>query len=361
MKKAFGKISEKFIRVLRLPPGGIQMMITGAFSLVACIVILVLSGIFYNLYSQRLVQMKTENAEQFLNQTKHGLEDYLRSNRRVSDALYYSCIKNKNLEEKSIDDDLNLIYESNKDNIVSISLYSSDGSMISAVPVAGQNEENDISSKEWFLKAKKEVENLHFSMPYVQNISQDALDGYRWVISLARAVELDRGGTTGQGVLVIDMKYSTIQQMIDKVNSEDSSEYIYLCDGNGDIIYHPKRLWMNAGLYEEETIDVASLSDGASIAQIGDREDIIVTKTVSYTGWKLVSVVPKVGYQVGQDKIRYILVFIISVTILSMLLINQQVSRSITKPMVQLDQLIRDSEHEEVTPNFDVKGPSEIV
>ena len=40
-----------------------------------------------------------ENSRQLLEQTAINLEDYLRSMRRISDAMYYSVIKDKDLEQ----------------------------------------------------------------------------------------------------------------------------------------------------------------------------------------------------------------------------------------------------------------------
>lgn len=355
-----GRVYKRILSGIESQTNGIQMIVTGAFTMVACAMIILLSIVTYQLFSQKVVDTKTESAEQFLNQTKHGLEDYLRSNRRVSDALYYSCIKNVDFASASIDDELNLIYESNKDNVVRVALYTSWGELVNAVPVAQKENREKLISREWFRNALDEVENLHFSMPYVQNISDDAADGYRWVVTLSRAVEINRGNMPVKGVLVLDLKYSTIQQMIDKVNAEGTGEYIYLCDGDGNMIYHPKRLWMNAGHYKEKTLRTALATDGTTQIEIDDTDYIIVTKTVSYTGWKLVSVVPKEGVNVSQDKMRYFLVFFIAIAISCLWLINQQMSRHITRPLVRLDASIRDVESGNLSPDIYLGGPREI-
>ena len=45
-----------------------------------------------------------ENSRQLLEQTAINLEDYLRSMRRISDAMYYSVIKDKDLEQEGMDE-----------------------------------------------------------------------------------------------------------------------------------------------------------------------------------------------------------------------------------------------------------------
>lgn len=71
--------------------------------------------------------MTTQSAEQLLNQTAINLESYLRNMRRISDAMYYSVIKDKDLATDSLDEEMNLLYEANKDNLISIACYTNDG------------------------------------------------------------------------------------------------------------------------------------------------------------------------------------------------------------------------------------------
>ena len=84
-----------------------------------------------------------ENSRQLLEQTAINLEDYLRSMRRISDAMYYSVIKDKDLEQEGMDEEMTLLYEANKDNLVSIACYTYDGGLVEATPVA--NEKRDVT------------------------------------------------------------------------------------------------------------------------------------------------------------------------------------------------------------------------
>ncbi|MFR5913878.1 MAG: hypothetical protein ACLUGJ_01290 [Blautia wexlerae] len=65
-----------------------------------------------------------------MNQTAINLEDYLRNMRRISDAMYYSVIKNKDLDSESLDEEMTLLYEANKDNLISIACYTNDGKLV---------------------------------------------------------------------------------------------------------------------------------------------------------------------------------------------------------------------------------------
>ena len=45
------------------------------------------------------------------------------------------------------------------------------------------------------------------------------------------------------------MNYSSIEQLLEKANTGINEEYVYLMDGDGEIIYHPKQKLIYAGLY----------------------------------------------------------------------------------------------------------------
>jgi two-component system sensor histidine kinase YesM len=64
---------------------------------------------------------------------------------------------------------MNLIYEANKDNLRSIAIYNNYGSLMGAEPVVLQKEDPNVIKQDWYKRAMAEMENMHFSMPHVQN------------------------------------------------------------------------------------------------------------------------------------------------------------------------------------------------
>ena len=44
--------------------------------------------------------------------------------------------------------------------------------------------------RDWFVDAKNQLENFHFSTPHVQNLFDDLTYRYYWVVSLSRTVDL---------------------------------------------------------------------------------------------------------------------------------------------------------------------------
>ena len=338
---------------------GIQMTITMSFTLIAGIGMILIGAILYSRFSVRSRDIMTENAGQFLTQTKRSVEDYLRSMRRISDTLYYFDIKNKDLEEDSLDFEFNLLYEAYKDDLVSIALYTGGGDLVNAFPVSAQKEGLDVTQQSWFTKARDTMENVHFSLPHVQNLFYEPVGKHNWVISMSRFVELNRRGIPRQGVLLVDMSFSGIRQILEKANSDNRSEYIYLCSGDGDIIYHPRMELINADLYQEQT-DTAGRADGTYSDYHSGRQQITIIKTVSYTGWKLVSVIPLENYSIGMGKTQYFVVLVLAFALLGILLVNQMVSGNVIRPLLKLDESVRDLENGNLNPDIYIGGPQEV-
>ncbi len=337
------------------------MTIAVSFSLVASISMILLGTILYRQLSQQEAINTTEREEQFLDQTRRSLEDYLHNMRRTSDALYFIGIKNKDMTVDDISDEMNLLYESDRDNLVSIALYSADGELIGASPTATKKVSADVRTQDWFIDASKSIENLHFSIPHVQDLFDEAIGQYHWVISVSRRVEINRAGYPQQGVLLVDMNFDAISQLLNKANADSMTGYIYLCDEKGDIIYHPRQKLLNAGLLEEDSVNMASRSDGSYTDSFGGEERISIVKTISYTGWKLISVIPMSSFRISLDKMQYLVVLMLSLAIIGVILVNQLVTARITRPIVKLEDAVRDMESGNLYPVIRQEGPREVA
>jgi two-component system sensor histidine kinase YesM len=339
----------------------IQVTISVSFTIVALVCMLAMGVALYQRFSVRSEKMLTDSVQLTLNQTVINLEDYLRSMRRMSDAIYYNVIKDQDISKETPISQMNLLYEAHKDYLISLALYSEDGKLICASPVGVEKPEVDVTSQSWFSNALARPENLHFSLPHVQNLFvDDPTFRYYWVISLSRNVELNKRGVPGQGVLLVDMNYAVIEEMMKGVNDNTSESYVYLCDSNGTLIYHPMLMQISAGLYNENNAQAASYDDGSRKEVFMGKTRIVTVDTMSYTGWKLVSVIPTSNSYLAMKDIRYFVVMVISTALLAMLILNRFVARRVTRPITRLNESIRDIEMGKVNPTVYIGGPSEI-
>ncbi len=339
----------------------IQVTIAVSFTIVALVCMLAMGVALYQRFAVRSEKMLRDSTELTLDQSVITLEDYLRSMRRMSDAIYYNVVKDQDISKETPITQMNLLYEAHKDYLISLALFSEDGTLIAASPVGVEKDRVDVTSQSWFQSALSKPENLHFSLPHVQNIFvDDPTFKYYWVTSLSRNVELNNGGVPEQGVLLVDMNYAVIEDMMESVNNNPSEQYVYLMDNKGSLIYHPMLMQISAGLFKENNLRAAGYDDGSHKEIFEGNERIVTVDTMSYTGWKLVSVIPTSNSYMGMKDIRYFVMMVISITLLAMLILNRFVARRVTRPLIKLNDSIREIEMGNVNPDVYIGGPSEV-
>jgi len=85
---------------------------------VSALVAMFLSGIaLYVQMSNQLTTVIQEENQAVLRQVNQSVDSYLRTIMKLSDSLYYGVIKNADLSSESINSQITLLYDNNKDNI----------------------------------------------------------------------------------------------------------------------------------------------------------------------------------------------------------------------------------------------------
>ena len=172
----------------------IQMILSASFTAVAVLGMLFMGLTLFLRFSSSTNAQQSAASQRVLSQVNVSLDGYLRSMMRISDAAYYQLIKDTDLAEDDLSGALDFLYESSRDSLVSIAVFSAEGDLIAASPMAPLKNSVSPEREEWFCSAMDRIENLHFSTPHVQNLFEDPDYRYRWVVSLRRFVELTRGG-----------------------------------------------------------------------------------------------------------------------------------------------------------------------
>lgn len=339
--------------------GGIQILISLSFSIVTIIGMLFMGVVLVERYVNNTERMIIENNKNRIDQASWNLDTYIRNMMSISNSMYYSVIKNKDLEQESMDKEMSLLYEANKDQLISIACFTKQGKMIAATPVSSRKESVNPVNQEWFLNANAEIENLHFTTPHVQNLFEDSNFRYYWVVSLSRAVELTRGGATERGVLLVDMNFSGIEQLFNKINSKGAG-YIYLMDGNGEIIYHPQQKLIYANLYQENNGTASTYEDGEHTERFQKDKRVVLVKTVGYSGWKIVSVTSTREFSLNLNQMKFFSAFIITFTIFIILFVDLLISSRITNPIKKLEKSVRVLENDNLVGKVYEGGTPEI-
>lgn len=342
----------------------IQLILSVAFTTVAVTGMLFLGVALMLRFSSSSNAMAAESSQRVLAQVNLNLDSYLRNMMRVSDTVYYRVIKNTDLQRedmaRELRDALDLLYAKDREVLVSLAVFDGSGSLVSATPLSELKNSVTPSRESWFTTAMERIENLHFSTPHVQNLFDDPDSRYHWVVSLSRHVELSRGGVMQSGVLLVDMSFSGIEQICKEVSLSNGQGYLYLIDGSGEIIYHPRQQLIYAGLQEENNLTAAAYSDGTHRERFQSQRRQVTVKTVGYTGWKLVGVVPVETLRDNYSQLLLFAMFVVIFSIFLLVFVNLRLSEWITAPMKKLELAVRELEKGAESMDFDVDGPYEV-
>lgn len=355
-------MKKRFLQYVRaMKPGGIQSTLMLVFSFISVLTMLLMGVLMYMRFSMLSRQETIESSRKLMEQTGESMEDYLVNMRQISDAVYYNVVKENDFYDKreEIQKGMNLLYEANRDKLRTIALYNRDGSLVAAEPVASQKEDPDVTRQEWYQKAVDKMENIHFSIPHIQNLFDDNSFRYYWVISSSRAVELTENRNSQTGVLLVDMDFSSISRMMKQINEVSNGQYYYLCDNNGQIIYHPRQIQISDGICKENSSVAASYKDGVYDEEFEGVRRKVIINTISYTGWKLVGVIPYSLFSHEMINIRYFIGMVILLMAMMLIIINRVVTQRISRPILKLNHSVMEYEAGK-KPEIYIGGSSEI-
>ena len=327
---------------------------------VSALVAMLLGGeALYVQMSRQLTSVVREESQAVLSQVNRSVNSYLRTIMKLSDSLYYGVIKNADLSTESVNDKITLLYDNNKDCITNIALLSKEGELLEAVPAARLKTGLDMTKEEWFGNTLERTDNLHFTTPHVQYIFDNSEQQYRWVITLTRAVEITQGTSTEQGILLIDISYNSLQQMLEDTTLSNQG-YLYMISSEGELIYHPKMQLIETGHMKENISAAVKYRDGSYKEEYeGESRDVSV-KSVGYTGWKLLSVTSEKGLSLSNLKMRLFVAFVAATFLLVLVLINAFISSRITNPIKELEKSVNAIEAGELDTEVYTGGSYEI-
>lgn len=134
--------------------------------------------------------------------------------------------------------------------------------------------------------------------------------------------------------------------------------YMYLIDGDGEIIYHPRQQLIYAGLLEENNLQAAAYSDGNHLERFQGEQRHITVKTVGYTGWKLVGVAPNESSELPELFLFGLSLVLFFVFLMAFL--NFRISAYISDPIRRLEQSIKELESRTANVEIEDAGCYEV-
>jgi two-component system sensor histidine kinase YesM len=330
-----------------------------SFTLTAVLAIVLAGLTFYMRFSNQLESTAQDENNQLVKQVSQSVNTYLRDMIRLSNSLYYNAIKNNDIELEPVVDDMQMIYNTYSNYVENIVLFSAQGEMLAVAPFVTMKQNVDVTQEDWFLQGLKKTEDLHFSTPSVQNLFVDTEYRYSWVISLSSAVEITRGKNTQQGVLLVDLKYSSFTELFDNMSLSNGG-YIYLTNSEGAIIYHPNQQMIVSGLATEKNELVRNYKDGNYTLSSNGQKSTMIVRSVGYTGWKVVGMIPHQGLTFSRLQNILFICFIFLLFFDLLILINSFISVKLTTPLKKLEMSVEKLEQQAGESDIYIGGSYEI-
>lgn len=328
-----------------------------SFTATAVVITLIMGLSVYGRYMSRTQETMREDNQALLTQANYQFTSFLRSMMKVSDSLYYSVLKETDLEINSVSDAFRLLYDTNKDTIERIALFSEDGELLEVAPATKRKETVSLFHQNWYWETILREENITFGMPEVERLFEGSSGEYTRVIPMSRVVQLNRGDETEKGILLVQLKQSNISDILSSILMSGNS-YLYLTNEDGEIIYHPRQELIESGYLQEKKIDLHKSEDNRYL-KVGNEEEYF-SKTIGYTGWKIVGVVKNEGVSLNSFKSGLLIAFLLLFFLSVMIFINMYLSKRLSAPMQRLEEAVNKIEAGDLDTRIEPSGFYEV-
>ena len=158
----------------------IQSIIMTVLTALTIITTVIMGLLLYNRFKMAIKQTAVTNTENMVENTVEKLDADLLNVRQITNAVNYNIIQEYDISSRDFNRQFSLLYEINADKIQSMALYDDKGNLLTAEPVAVQKDAVEPSEQDWYQDAEADIENIHFSIPHIQNLFVDGTYRYYW-------------------------------------------------------------------------------------------------------------------------------------------------------------------------------------
>ncbi|MFI3168517.1 MAG: sensor histidine kinase [Faecalibacterium sp.] len=216
-----------------------------------------------------------------------------------------------------------------RDDIETILVLNSDGEII----YASEDDKlrSDITTESLFVGISVREDGYMLSAPHVQRIYEGE---YPWVITLTQGISWVEGDTIQNGIIVVDMNFSTIRELCTRELQNEG--YLYIADAAGNLIYHPNQQMVYAGISSDNIIFSTDIESGAGVVQVEESDLSIYVQPLESFGWSVVGVAQRDGLSTYSANLGYYI--IAAVLALAVLLIvgSLLISMMVVSPLYKL-------------------------
>ena len=141
-----------------------QYIISISFTIVAVAGMIVVGGALYLRFLNSTEEVVSKNNQSIIEQVNLNLDSYLRNMMKFLIPSIIGLLKRQIWHLKNIKKEMDLIYEANKDNLISITLFSEYGEIIDSYPLQQLKSNIYPRDNEWFQNAKNKKKTYIFQL-----------------------------------------------------------------------------------------------------------------------------------------------------------------------------------------------------
>jgi two-component system sensor histidine kinase YesM len=344
----------------------IQSTMAVAFSCLILFTTLFIALMTYRLSTNAAEQSSREHTSQLIEQVNSNIETYINYMENISQMVQSNydireylkntaaldSINNLNLEQR-ITFQLSSVLNSRKD-ISSILVFNNDGNIIPYNEIK-LNPFADPTQQSWYKKAVEAKGDVVISSSHVQNAIQGE---YNWVVSLSRQLS-DENGSKQLGVLLVDLNYSVINDLCNKIKLGKKG-YIFILDSEGNIVYHPQQQLIYSNLKHEIIDQVMTSRTNSFTTSEGKESRMYTINSSQHTGWRIVGVTYVDELVSNKKDIQtYIILWGLGLMVVAVML-SVFLSLRISRPIKQLEASMKQVEKGNFDTQVNIEDSNEI-
>lgn len=242
-----------------------------------------------------------------------------------------------------------------REDVSSILILRADGHAVSGDRNLELASWADYHNRPWFAETVAADGKIVVSESYVQNL---VAGRYSWVVSLSRLIADEDGGAP-LGVLLVDLKFNRIKELCESLVVGDNG-YTFILDGQDRYVFHPAQQLVYSGIRNEPVDRLAVASDGLPVPAFQDGGRHYLVSVSIPTGWRVVSVSHDSDLVTGWGYVQVTYAIIGLVVFVVLGLITNFISQGITRPVHQLQEVMRSVETGEFKVAGELKATDEI-
>jgi two-component system sensor histidine kinase YesM len=284
-----------------------------------------------HIYSYEITKQLGRNIEDYVNHMRkvswvlcqdESLQDILR---KEVDAPFTA--KNVSLEQFKVNANM-------ANDIESIIIFGKNGMTLVDSNTYKIKDYLNIEKMDWYESAMRNTGKLVLTSSHIQNYIEN---NEKWVFSVSSAI-VDKQTNKVLGVMMIDMSYKKLADICNQITLGNRG-YVYITSKNQDIIYHPQQQLIYSGLKTEDLSSVEKQVEGSFVEkERGSR--LVTVHTLKEIGWTVVGVSYLEELLTSQSSITLTVIVISIGCILLALILSQQISQEISRPILALENIM---------------------